>query len=286
MSKLKFETVIIIGFGKIAQDVASILVQYGVTLKILQTELPPFSTLESFAKKEKIIYAFKKTKKEIESTLFDWLSGNTLVISANNNYLFKDNLISRDDVKIINFHNALLPNLRGRNAPSWAIHHQLCETGVTWHYVDEGVDTGAAIAFDKVKIGDHDRAYQVAHKCMQAGLDAFSNFITELLEKGSVPCQEKYPLEHDYLYLSRDIPNGGILRESHSIHENYRILKALDYGPFDVFPKAEITYKGMRYLILSFLYIKLPTSELLESSENCVVLQDDFSALKLKVKIK
>ena len=49
MSKLKFETVIVIGFGKIAQDVASTLLQYDVTLKLLQTEMQPFSTLESFA---------------------------------------------------------------------------------------------------------------------------------------------------------------------------------------------------------------------------------------------
>ncbi|RPB43088.1 hypothetical protein CYQ91_00910 [Vibrio diabolicus] len=283
VSKLKFETVIVIGFGKIAQDVASKLLQYDVTLKLLQTEMQPFSTLESFAQKHDVAYQFKHTKEEIESSLLRWLSGNTLIISANNNYLFKGKLLTLKNVTIINFHNALLPNLRGRNAPSWAIFHQLEKTGVTWHYVDEGVDTGEAIAFSDVLVDKHDKAYQVAHKCMHAGLEAFSNVIDELLQTGSTPCLAKQPLRYDYLYLSKDIPGNGWLDIKQSTLENYRILRALDYGPFKVFPKALIDNDGDRYSVRAYQFIDEPIDKSVNSSESSIVINDEFGLLKIHV---
>ena len=283
MSKLKFETVIVIGFGKIAQDVASMLLQYDVTLKLLQTEMQAFSTLESFAQKHDVAYQFKNTKEEIESTLLRFLSGNTLIISANNNYLFKERLLTLNNLTIINFHNALLPNLRGRNAPSWAIYHQLEKTGVTWHYVDEGVDTGKAIAFSDVLVGKHDKAYQVAHKCMQAGLEAFSSIITKLLQTGKVPCLAKQPLGYDYLYLSKDIPGNGWLDIKQSTVENYRILRALDYGPFNVFPKAKINNDGTNHFISNYHFTYNSSDKSLENNENSIVLSDEFGILELQV---
>jgi methionyl-tRNA formyltransferase len=287
VSKLKFETVIVIGFGKIAQDVASKLLQYDVTLKLLQTEIHPFSTLESFAQKHDVAYQFKPTKEEIESSLLQLLSGNTLIISANNNYLFKGELLASNNVTIINFHNALLPNLRGRNAPSWAIYHQLEKTGITWHYVDEGVDTGEAIAFSDVLIDRHDKAYQVAHKCMHAGLEAFSSIITELLQTGGISCLAKQPLSYDFLYLSKDIPGNGWLDTKQSTIDNYRILRALDYGPFNVFPKAQINNDGVSYSVRTYQFIDEPSDESVNSSENSIVLSDEFGLLKLQVeKIK
>lgn len=283
VSKLKFETVIVIGFGKIAQDVASTLLQYDVTLKLLQTEMQPFSTLESFAQKHGVTYQYKHTKEEIESSLLKWLSGNTLIISANNNYLFKGPLLTLNNVTIINFHNALLPNLRGRNAPSWAIYHQLEKTGITWHYVDEGVDTGNAIAFSEVLIDNNDKAYKVAHKCMRTGLEAFSRVISELLLAGFVPCLAKQPLRYDYLYLSRDIPGNGWLDTKQSTIENYRILRAIDYGPFDVFPKAKVNNDGTNYSVHAYQFIDKSSSSSLISSENSIVLSDEFGLLKLQV---
>jgi methionyl-tRNA formyltransferase len=249
--------------------------------------MQPFSTLESFAKKHGIAYQFKPTKEEIESSLLQLLSGNTLIISANNNYLFKGELLALNNVTIINFHNALLPNLRGRNAPSWAIYHQLEKTGVTWHYVDEGVDTGEAIAFSDVLVDRHDKAYQVAHKCMHAGLEAFSSVITELLQTGGISCLVKQPLRYDFLYLSKDIPGNGWLDTKQSTIDNYRILRALDYGPFNVFPKAQINNDGVSYSVRTYQFIDEPSDESVNSSENSIVLSDEFGLLKLQVeKIK
>ncbi len=52
----------------------------------------------------------------------------------------------------INYHPSLLPKYRGASAINWAIIKGEEETGVTIHYIDEGVDTGDIILQEKVEI--------------------------------------------------------------------------------------------------------------------------------------
>ena len=52
--------------------------------------------------------------------------------------------------RIVNLHPSLLPAFPGRNAIQRAFESGVRETGVTVHFVDEGVDTGPIIAQEKV----------------------------------------------------------------------------------------------------------------------------------------
>lgn len=56
----------------------------------------------------------------------------------------------------INYHPSLLPKYRGGSAINWAVINGEHETGVTIHYIDEGVDTGPIILQEKVAITDDD----------------------------------------------------------------------------------------------------------------------------------
>jgi len=56
----------------------------------------------------------------------------------------------------INFHPSLLPKYRGGTAINWAVINGEEVTGVTIHYIDEGVDTGDIILQEKVSIEDGD----------------------------------------------------------------------------------------------------------------------------------
>lgn len=47
--------------------------------------------------------------------------------------------------RVINCHYALLPNHRGRSSVPWAILDGDTCTGVTWHYIDESIDTGSVL---------------------------------------------------------------------------------------------------------------------------------------------
>lgn len=56
----------------------------------------------------------------------------------------------------INYHPSLLPKYRGGSAIAWAIISGEKETGVTVHYIDEGVDTGNIILQESVPIDPED----------------------------------------------------------------------------------------------------------------------------------
>ena len=54
--------------------------------------------------------------------------------------------------KIINIHPAYLPNFPGKDGIGDAFRAGAEETGITIHYVDEGVDSGEIIYQEKLKI--------------------------------------------------------------------------------------------------------------------------------------
>lgn len=56
--------------------------------------------------------------------------------------------------RIVNIHPSLLPAFPGRDAITQAFEAKVAETGVTIHYVDEGIDTGPIIAQEKVPMQD------------------------------------------------------------------------------------------------------------------------------------
>jgi methionyl-tRNA formyltransferase len=45
-------------------------------------------------------------------------------------------------IGVINRHNALLPKNRGRLTPFWVLYKGEKETGVSIHFIDEGIDSG------------------------------------------------------------------------------------------------------------------------------------------------
>ncbi|GJM17339.1 MAG: phosphoribosylglycinamide formyltransferase [Thermodesulfobacteriota bacterium] len=66
--------------------------------------------------------------------------------------------------KIINIHPALLPSFPGINSTRQALEYGVKYTGVTVHFVDEGVDTGPIILQSIVEIEDRDTEESVLEK--------------------------------------------------------------------------------------------------------------------------
>lgn len=73
--------------------------------------------------------------------------------------------------KIINIHPSLLPSFPGIDAVGQALEAGVKVSGVSIHYVDEGIDTGEIIAQEAVTVFPHDtkeslqrRIQQVEHK--------------------------------------------------------------------------------------------------------------------------
>jgi phosphoribosylglycinamide formyltransferase-1 len=82
-----------------------------------------------------------------DAAIGDWLEEQStgLIVLAGYMQLLSPTFIRRFEGRIINVHPALLPSFRGLDAIGQALAEGVKITGVTVHFVDEGVDTGAII---------------------------------------------------------------------------------------------------------------------------------------------
>jgi phosphoribosylglycinamide formyltransferase-1 len=90
----------------------------------------------------------------------DWLEGLEveLVVLAGYMQLLSPAFLRRFANRVINVHPALLPSFPGLDAIGQALEHGVRITGVTVHFVDEGVDTGPIIVQRPVPVPpDRDR---------------------------------------------------------------------------------------------------------------------------------
>ena len=83
-----------------------------------------------------------------DGAIADWLEerGVDLVVLAGYMQLLSPAFVRRFANRIVNVHPALLPSFPGLDAIGQALEHGVQVTGVTVHFVDEGVDSGPIIA--------------------------------------------------------------------------------------------------------------------------------------------
>lgn len=96
-----------------------------------------------------------------DAAMADWLEARDvdLLVLAGYMQLLTPRFIARFARRAINVHPALLPSFPGLDAVGQALDHGVWVTGVTIHFVDEGVDTGPIILQRAVNVPlDRDRA--------------------------------------------------------------------------------------------------------------------------------
>lgn len=103
--------------------------------------------------------------------------------------ILKAPLLNIPAIGTLNRHNALLPRNRGRLSPFWILYKQETETGVSIHFVDEGIDSGAIIVQESFPVLANDtfksivkKNYQIAPGLMLKALDLLENGFNEFLE--------------------------------------------------------------------------------------------------------
>lgn len=80
----------------------------------------------------------------------------------------------------INVHGSLLPKYRGAGPIQWAIINGESETGITTMLMDEGMDTGAMLLQEKIKISEEDTAGTLSPRLAELGARLLVRTLTEL----------------------------------------------------------------------------------------------------------
>jgi phosphoribosylglycinamide formyltransferase-1 len=113
------------------------------------------------------------TDREARDTeMADWLElqGVDLVVLAGYMHLLTAPFLARFRDRIVNVHPSLLPHFPGANAIDDALAAGVETTGVTVHFVDEGLDTGAVIRQEPVPLEPRatllERIHSVEHRIL------------------------------------------------------------------------------------------------------------------------
>jgi len=105
-----------------------------------------------------------------------------LIVLAGFMKLLSPAYVERWKGKIINIHPSLLPSFKGAHAIEKAIEYGVKVTGVTVHYVDEGMDTGSIIAQQTVKVAKRDTIETLEKKIHKVEHKLYPKVIKELLK--------------------------------------------------------------------------------------------------------
>lgn len=91
---------------------------------------------------------------ERDAAMGDWIESRRadLVVLAGYMQLLSEEFVGRFRHRIVNVHPALLPSFPGLDAIGQALEARVEVTGVSVHFVDEGVDTGPVLVQREVTI--------------------------------------------------------------------------------------------------------------------------------------
>ena len=93
--------------------------------------------------------------------------------------ILKKPIIELPRIACVNAHTSLLPRHRGPNPFSAVILQKETETGLTFHLIDEGIDTGDILAQFPFPVEDADTALSIYHR----GCDVAGQHVVDVMDK-------------------------------------------------------------------------------------------------------
>ncbi|MBU2563835.1 MAG: phosphoribosylglycinamide formyltransferase [Actinobacteria bacterium] len=123
------------------------------------------------AKKNKIKAVFMdparySSREQYDSEIIEMLEEEKidLVVLAGYMFLLSQEFVHRFKNKILNIHPALLPSFKGTHGIKDAYEYGVKVTGVTVHFVDEGLDSGPIILQQSVDIDQNESVEELEEK--------------------------------------------------------------------------------------------------------------------------
>ena len=248
------DEVIVIGTGRLACSCLGAVLARTKAVECFEPEESSFSNLRSMCAKNGVAYLCCTDRRILEAEL-SRRTAPTLVVSAYNSYIFPDRVLANPLLRIVNFHNSILPRHRGRNAPSWSIFEMDRTAGVTWHQVGAEIDRGVIIAQREFLLPGDITGINLTQTTLAVGAQVFEEVIESLLS-GDYATHPPDRLDGETFHLSKDIPNDGLLDLKWSFDKAFAFLRALDYGKLKVFPTPRVIVLGQQLLIVGYSFAR------------------------------
>lgn len=100
-------------------------------------------------------------------------------------------LLKEFEGRIVNIHPSLLPDFPGKDAIGQALAAKAKWSGVTIHFVDEGMDTGPIIVQERVRVEESETRESLQKKIQAIEHKLYPSILQMLLTRGEVINEEK-----------------------------------------------------------------------------------------------
>jgi methionyl-tRNA formyltransferase len=121
-----------------------------------------------------------------------------VIAVANFSQILKPSVLAIPPRGCVNLHPSLLPKYRGPSPFYWALQNRERQTGVTVHYVDEGIDSGDIIGQVAFEIGARDREVTLRARAAAVG----ARLLVDALEQIAAGTAPRTPQTGEPSYYS------------------------------------------------------------------------------------
>lgn len=197
--------------------------------------------------------------------------------------ILKENIFTAAKYGCINFHPALLPMNRGASPSNWSVLKNQKTTGITFHYIDKGVDTGPIIEQYEFNLSGYETAKIINEFLLSIGSVLLVRLIYKL----------DYGIKHEI--KTQNNSNGSYeppFRKEHSVISEKNTFKEIDSiirASRIVEFSAIYTLEGKDYKIVNCIDIttierSVSESPFIDSRNNIVIKTKDNRIAALIVK--
>jgi methionyl-tRNA formyltransferase len=142
-------------------------------------------------------------------------------------YLIKPPVIAACGGKIFNLHPSLLPKYRGCSSLTWAMVNGETETGFTYHYVDEGCDTGRILLQERMAIEPWDTQATLYARVQFQAMTKFAA-VVGMVAAGAPGEVQTGPSS----YYRRGCPHEGVIDSRWDDAMAQRFIRAMINPPY------------------------------------------------------
>ena len=224
---------VIIGNGKMCIDCIGIMLNnknVKIPLVLFSKHLDRKHFFRNYLIRNEINFkAIGNLKSEVDTNLISKYKPD-YILNISSFWIIKTEILSIPKIATINFHNGPLPKYGGVNIPYWAILNGERVHGVTWHIIDEGIDTGDILWQKKFEFDENFTAGFLMSRCIKEGIELFENNFMSLLDQSFVAIKQKG--KRTYYSLKDKPPKSGIINFNESFNTINNLVRGLNYIPF------------------------------------------------------
>ena len=224
-------------------------------------------------------------KKILHYTQYDYLFSiiNTIVLDKE--------IIECANIASINYHDALLPESAGLYATFWAVFKGKKKHGITWHLIDEGIDTGDILVQTSFPLSDSETTFSLDVKCYQACIKTFSILLNQI-ETNKLSPQKQNFSKRTYHSLYERPDHVGVYNWNDSLKKFDMLYRSCRFGgENNPFFKPKIIVKSKCYILedvnvsLLSIFNKYKNGEIIEKNKKHIKVSAPDGVLSIK-KIK